>query len=248
MNISGNAVFIPGATSGIGRGLAERFADAGNKVIVAGRRRHLVEEIVAGHDNIEGFVLDVTDPRSIDAAVSTIKTAFPETNVLITVAGIMLPEDIHTDAFLPTSEATITTNLLGPIRLIGALTEFLAAKDEAAILTVSSGLAFVPRPDTPTYSATKAAMHSFTESLRIQLSNTNLQVIEIVPPAVRTALMNQQNAEHAMPLDDFLSEAMELLESEPDADEILVENVKFLRYAEANGKYDEVLGRLSALA
>ena len=246
MNISGNTIFIPGATSGIGRGLAQRFADAGNTVIVAGRRRHLVEELVAGHENIEGFVLDVTDPRSIDAAVSTIKTGFPETNVLITVAGIMLPEDVHDDAFLPTAEATVTTNLLGPIRLIGALTEFLAAKDDAAILTVSSGNAFVPLPVTPTYSATKAAIHSFTESLRVQLSDTNIQVIEIVPPAVRTALMNQENSENAMPLDDFLSEVMELLASQPDADEILVENVKFFRYAEANGNYREVLRQLSA--
>jgi uncharacterized oxidoreductase len=146
MNISGNTIFIPGATSGIGRGLAERFADAGNTVIVAGRRRHLVEELVAGHENIESFVLDVTDPRSIDAAVSTIKTGFPETNVLITVAGIMQPEDLHADAFLPTAEATVTTNLLGPIRLIGALTEFLAAKDDAAIVTVSSGWRSCPCP------------------------------------------------------------------------------------------------------
>jgi uncharacterized oxidoreductase len=244
MNISGNTIFIPGATSGIGRGLAQRFADAGNNVIVAGRRQHLVEEIAAGHDNIEGFALDVTDPRSIAAAVSTIETSFPETNVLITVAGIMRPEDVHTDAFLPTAEATVTTNLLGPIRLIAALTEFLAAKDDAAILTVSSGLAFVPLPITPTYNATKAAIHSFTQSLRIQVSDTNIQVIEIVPPAVRTALMNLENAEHAMPLDDFLSEVMELLASEPEADEILVENVRFLRYAEANGNYREVLGRL----
>ena len=244
MNISGNTIFIPGATSGIGRGLAERFADAGNNVIVAGRRRHLVAEIAAGRDSIEGLVLDVTDPQSIQAAVSPIETSFPETNVLVTVAGIMRPEDVHTDAFLPTAEATVATNLLGPIRMIGALTEFLAAKDDAAILTVSSGLAFVPLPLTPTYNATKAAIHSFTESLRIQLSDTGVQVIEIVPPAVRTTLMNLENAEHAMPVDDFLDEVMDLLESEPDADEILVENVKPLRYAEANGNYAEVLGRL----
>jgi uncharacterized oxidoreductase len=246
MNITGNTIFIPGGTSGIGRGLAERLADVGNKVIIAGRRQQLVEEIVAGNDNIEGFVLDVTDPQSIDRAVATVTSSFPETNVVITVAGIMLPEDVHTDAFLPTAEATVTTNLLGPIRLIGRLTEFLAAKDDAAILTVSSGLAFVPLPITPTYNATKAAIHSFTQSLRVQLADTNVQVIEIVPPAVRTALMGQENAEHAMPLDDYLSEVMELLQTEPDAEEILVENVKFLRYAEVNGNYDEVLGRLSA--
>jgi uncharacterized oxidoreductase len=248
MNITGNTIFIPGGTSGIGRGLAERLADVGNKVIIAGRRQQLVEEIVAGNDNIEGFVLDVTDPQSIDRAVATVTSSFPETNVVITVAGIMLPEDVHTDAFLPTAEATVTTNLLGPIRLIGRLTEFLAAKDDAAILTVSSGLAFVPLPITPTYNATKAAIHSFTESLRVQLADTNVQVIEIVPPAVRTALMGQENSEHAMPLDDYLSEVIELLQTEPDAEEILVENVKFLRYAEANGNYDEVLGRLRALS
>ena len=245
MNVSGNTIFIAGATSGIGRGLAERFANTGNNVIIAGRRQQLVDEIVAGHDNIEGFVLDVTDPVSIEAAVSTIKTTFPETNVLITVAGIMVPEDLHTDSFLPTAEATVKTNLVGPMRLIGALTEFLAAKDAAAILTISSGLAFVPLPITPTYNATKAAIHSFTESLRIQLSNTSVQVIEIVPPAVRTTLMGQQDAENAMPLDDFIGEVIGLLETQPDADEILVENVKFFRLAEAEGRYDDVLEMLA---
>ena len=245
MNVSGNTIFIAGATSGIGRGLAERLANTGNKVIIAGRRQHLVDEIVSSHDNIEGLVLDVTDPVSIEAAVSTIKTTFPDTNVLITVAGIMVPEDLHTDSFLPTAEATVKTNLVGPMRLIGALTEFLAAKDAAAILTISSGLAFVPLPITPTYNATKAAIHSFTESLRIQLSDTSVQVIEIVPPAVRTTLMGQQDAENAMPLDDFIGEVIGLLETQPDADEILVENVKFFRLAEAEGRYDDVLEMLA---
>ena len=137
------------------------------------------------------------------------------------------------------------TNLVGPMRLIGALTEFLAAKDAAAILTISSGLAFVPLPITPTYNATKAAIHSFTESLRIQLSDTSVQVIEIVPPAVRTTLMRQQDAENAMPLDDFIGEVIGLLETQPDADEILVENVKFFRLAEAEGRYDDVLEMLA---
>jgi uncharacterized oxidoreductase len=246
VNISGNTVFIPGATSGIGLALAQRLAQAGNKVIIAGRRQHLIDQIVADNDNIDGFALDVTDPNSIDTAVDTLKTQFPETNVLIAVAGIQLPEDLHSSGFLETAEATVMTNLLGPIRLIGALTEFFAGKESAAILTVSSGLAFVPLPITPTYNATKAAIHSFTESLRVQLSDTNIQVIEIVPPAIRTTLMGQENAESAMPLDAFLDEAMALLESEPDADELLVDRVKWQRFAEAEGRYDDVLGVLSA--
>ena len=246
MNISENTIFIPGATSGIGRGLAERFAAAGNHVIVAGRRQELIDELVASHDRIDGFVLDVSDPDAIAEAISTITTRFPATNVLITCAGIMEPEDLHTAAFLPTAEATVTTNLLGPIRLIAGLTEHLAAQDDAAIVTVTSGLAFVPLPLTPTYSATKAAIHSFTEAMRVQLADTSVQVIEIAPPAVQTALMGQEDAENAMPLEEFLSEVMALLEREPEAKEILVERVKFLRHAEVNGNYDEVLGMLAA--
>ena len=115
MKISGNTIFIPGATSGIGRGFAERFADAGNKVIVAGRRPQLIEEITSSHHNIEGFVLDVVDAQLIDGAVSMIRMRFPDTNVLMPVTGIQLPEDVHTAAFLATAEATVATNLLEPI-------------------------------------------------------------------------------------------------------------------------------------
>jgi uncharacterized oxidoreductase len=246
MDISGNTIFIPGATSGIGLGFAQRFAAAGNRVVIAGRRRHLIDQIVAENDNIDGFVLDVTDPASIEAAAETVKTRFPDTNVIALVAGIQLPENLHNGEFLKTAEDTVATNLLGPIRLIASFSGFLAEKEDAAILTVSSGLAFVPLPLTPTYNATKAGIHSFTESLRVQLADTNIQVIEIAPPPVRTTLMGQENAEEAMPLEDFLDEVMELLRAEPDAKEILVEPVKFLRFAVAEGRYDEVLDALAA--
>jgi short-subunit dehydrogenase involved in D-alanine esterification of teichoic acids len=103
----------------------------------------------------------------------------------------------------------------------------------------------VPLPLTPTYSATKAAIHSLTCGIRVQLADTGIQVIELVPPAVQTPLMGQENSEQAMPLEDYLSEVMTLLETRPDADEILVENVKFLRFAEAQGRYDQVLSLLS---
>ncbi|MGW1564083.1 SDR family oxidoreductase [Streptomyces sp. NPDC002144] len=246
MRTTGNTIFIAGATSGIGLGLALSLHAAGNKVIVGGRREEQLRRITAEHPGIEAVVIDVTDSASIQAASEAVQTRFPDTNVLITMAGIMQPEDFHTAGFLGTAEATVATNLLGPLRLIAAFTEFLAAKPEATLMTVSSGLAFVPLPLTPTYSATKAAIHSLTCAVRIQLADTGIQVIELVPPAVRTALMGQENAENAMPLEDFLSEVMTLLETQPDAHEVLVENVKFLRFAEANGSYDQVLGLLSS--
>ena len=143
------------------------------------------------------------------------------------------------------SEHTVSTNLLGPLRMTQALLPHLLDRDDAAIVNVSSGLAFVPLPATPTYNATKAAIHSFSESLRIQLADTSVQVIELVPPAVRTTLMGQQDDERAMPLEEFLSAAVSLLQSEPDAKEIIVDQVKFLRYAEATGSYDRVLAMLS---
>jgi uncharacterized oxidoreductase len=115
-------------------------------------------------------------------------------------------------------------------------------------MNVSSGLAFVPLPLTPTYNATKAAIHSLTESLRVQLADSGVQVLELVPPAVRTALMNQTESEQAMPLEQFLDEVMEILRTRPDDVQILVENVRFLRFAEANGAYDTVLGLLSGFA
>ncbi|MEA9984672.1 MULTISPECIES: SDR family oxidoreductase [Subtercola] len=245
MKLTANTIFIPGATSGIGLGLALRFHRAGNTVIIGGRRQALLEQIARENPGIHTVVIDTADASSITSTAADVQKRFPQTNVVITVAGIMLPENLNTADFLATAESTVHTNLLGPIRLIAAFTEFLAGQDEATIMTVSSGLAFVPLPFTPTYSATKAAIHSFTQSLRVQLAATSIQVIELVPPAVQTALMGQEESANAMPLNDFLTEVMAILEAQPEADEILVENVNFLRFAEARGSHDEVLSLLS---
>jgi uncharacterized oxidoreductase len=245
MNITDNTIFIAGATSGIGLGLALRFHTAGNQVIIGGRRRALLDQISAEHPGINTVLIDTTDPDSISTAATDVLTRFPELNVLVAMSGIMEPEDVHTGDFLPVAERTVTTNLLGPIRLIAAFTEQLARRPHAAIITVSSGLAFVPLPYTPTYNATKAAIHSLSRGIRVQLADTGIQVIELIPPAVRTTLMGQQDSDHAMPLMTFLDETMMLLETLPDADEIVVDNVKFLRDAEINGSYDHVLGLLS---
>jgi uncharacterized oxidoreductase len=245
VNLTGNTIFIPGATSGIGLGLGLRFHKVDNTVIVGGRRAELLDQIGSDQPGIHTVQIDTSDADSIATATKEVLAEHPGLNVLITMAGIMVPEDLHTPDYLEVAGRTVATNLLGPIRLIAAFTPHLATQERAAILTVSSGLAFVPLPVTPTYNATKAAIHFFTEALRVQLADTTIQVIELVPPAVRTALMNQENSPMAMPLDAFLDEVIDLVEHEPDAPEILVENVKFLRYATANGTYDETFAMLS---
>lgn len=245
MNITGNTIFIPGATSGIGLGLALRFQQAGNTVIVGGRRTDRLEQITAENPGIHAVTIDTSDPASIQAAYEKVTAEHPDLNVLITMAGLMAPEDLHTPDFLPTAETTVTTNLLGPIRLVAAFVPFLAKQDHATLMTVSSGLAFVPLPMTPTYSATKAAIHSFTDSLRVQLADTSIDVVELAPPGVQTEIMGGAMNATNMPLEDFLDEVMKLLQTQPDAEQILVENVKYLRFAEANGVYKEALGMLS---
>ena len=246
MNITGNTIFIPGATSGLGLGLALRFQAAGNHVIVGGRRTELLDRIVAENPGIDSVQIDTADAVSIERATQRVVAEHPELDAVILMAGIMQPEDLHSAGFLDTAERTITTNLLGPIRLIAALVPHLASRPSATIMTVSSGLAFVPLPATPTYSATKAAIHSFTQSLRVQLADTSIEVLELAPPAVATSLMGQEDDPNAMPVEEFLDETMSILASQPDAPEILVSRVNFLRFAEREGRTDEVLTILSA--
>ncbi|MDR7277184.1 SDR family oxidoreductase [Catenuloplanes atrovinosus] len=245
MKITGNTVFIPGATSGIGLGLALRLQAKGNTVIVGGRRTELLERIAAERPGIGTVTVDTTDPASITAARDELAGRYPALDTLITMAGIMEPEDLRVPASLDVAERTVEVNLLGPIRLINAFLPGLLGRPAATIMTVTSGLAYVPLAATPTYNATKAAIHSYTESLRVQLTGSDVQVIELVPPATRTTLMNQQNSDVAMPLEDFLDEVMSLLEADPEAEQILVERVKWQRNAEAEGRYADVLGVLS---
>lgn len=245
MKNTGNTILITGGTSGIGLGLALRLHEAGNSVIVAGRRKNLLDEITAAHPGIDALVLDVEDPDSITRARDTLAVSHPELNVLINNAGIMLQESVLDPAGLKTAEKHVMINLLGTIRITYAFLPQLVNKADAVVMNVTSSLAFVPFPITPTYSATKAALHSFTQSLRIQLAHTGVQVIEVIPPNVRTTLLGQQDDDQAMPLDEFLSETLELLAENPDAKELVVERARFLRNAEANGSYDDVLAMLS---
>jgi uncharacterized oxidoreductase len=248
MNISGNTVFIPGSTSGIGLALAVELQARGNTVIVGGRRADLLEQIAARHPGLDTVQVDTSDPASIDSAAKEVLARHPDLNVLIAMAGIMRIEDWRRrEEFLASAESVITTNVLGPIRLIAAFTEHLQAQPNATIVTVSSGLAFTPLAVTPSYNASKAAIHMLTESIRLQFADTTVQVVELVPPSVRTSLVpGQETSEVAMPLDDFVAEALALFETEPDAREVQVERVKFLRYGEARGDYDQVVATLNA--
>jgi uncharacterized oxidoreductase len=248
MNISGNTVFIPGATSGIGLALALALQARGNRVIIGGRRAELLERIAAEHPGIDTVRIDTTDAASIESAAKEVLAKHQDLNVLVAMAGIMRIEDWHEPAsFLASAESVVTTNLLGPIRLIAAFIEHLRKQQDATIVTVSSGLAFTPLAVTPSYNASKAAIHMLSESIRLQLADTTVKIVELEPPSVRTALVpGQENSPFAMDLDEFVAEVSTLIEAQPDAKEIQVERVKFLRYGEARGDYDEVVATLNA--
>lgn len=247
MQITGNTILITGGNSGIGRALAEALHRAGNRVIIAGRNQASLDETIAANSGMTAYQFDVAKGDSIRPFAEQVVADFPSLNVLVNNAGIMRAENLLSQPeYLADMEATITTNLLGPIRLTAALLPHLQKQTRSTIINVSSGLAFVPLAKTPTYCATKAALHSYTQSLRLQLQGTNTQVIELVPPAVATELMPGASANpNAMPLESFIAESMELLENNPDAPEICVEQVKFLRGAEARNEFDTVLTTLN---
>jgi uncharacterized oxidoreductase len=247
MTPSGNTILVTGGTSGIGRELAIRLHQAGNTVIVAGRRQALIDELTAAHPGMSGYVLDVADGEAIQTFAAQVVADHPALNVLFNNAGIMVAEDLTAAAgFLATAEATVVTNLLGPIRLTAALLPHLLAQSRAAILNTTSGLAFVPLAATPTYSATKAALHSYSQSLRHQLRHTAVEVIEVAPPGVQTDLMpGHAENEQMMPLADYIDETMALLTQQPTLVENTVGRVQFLRRAEAEGRFDQAFAALN---
>ena len=233
MKTTDNTILVTGGGSGIGRGLAEAFHRLGNQVVIAGRGQRTLDETTAANPGMKSVTLDVSDPKSIQSFAAQVTKEFPSLNVLINNAGIMQPENLLEKPDAPVAEAIVTTNLLGPIRLTAALLPPLRKQPRATIMTVSSGLTFVPLAMTPTYCATKAAIHSYTQSLRYQLKSTKVEVIELIPPHVQTTLMGDQQAEdpRAMPLKEFIDEVMDILQSQPNAKEICVKRVYPLRFA-----------------
>jgi uncharacterized oxidoreductase len=239
MQISGNTILITGGGSGIGRALAEAFQTEGNQVIIAGRRQLALDAATADNPGMKSIVLDVESDEAIRNGAAQLKRDYPALNVVIHNAGIMRMESIQAGK-VEDAAATIATNLLAPIRLNAELLPLLESQPHATILTVSSGLAFVPTAMAPTYCATKAAIHSYTQSLRYQLKDTAVQVIELIPPYVQTELTGaaQANDPNAMPLSDFIAETMQILKATPAVTEVCVERVKPLRFAEVSGGYD----------
>jgi uncharacterized oxidoreductase len=246
MKLTDNTILITGGGTGIGRALAHRFADYGNTVIVTGRTQGSLEEAIAGRDAMVAYILDMADADAIRTFAPKVVERYPALNIVINNAGIMRFEDLTQPRDLRGAEATVVTNLLGPIRLTDALTGHLVATPGAAIVNVTSGLAFVPLVSTPTYNATKAALHSYTVSLRHQLEGA-VEVIELVPPAVQTDLTpGQATREGYLALDAYIDEVMALFAQSPTPAEILVERVKFLRNAEAEGRFDAAMAAVNA--
>ncbi len=248
MKPGGNTILITGGGSGIGAALAHRLHDAGNRVIVAGRRVDTLKAACEGRADMHAIALDVDDAASLADFAGRVLAAHPGLNVLVNNAGIMRFEDVGNARDLSDAAATIETNLLGPIRLIDALIDHLVATPDAAIVNLTSGLAFVPLTAAPTYSATKAAIHSYTVSLREELKN-RVEVIEIAPPGVQTDLTpGQEDRPAYMPLDAFADEVMALWQQQPTPPEILVDRVRPLRFAEAEHRFGETVGQLNAFA
>ena len=227
MNLTGNTIFITGGGSGIGRGLAEALHALGNQVIISGRRKGHLEATTKANPGMKSVELNVEDPASIASVAKRLIADFPKLNVLINNAGVMQIDDasgVIDDAQLT---STITTNLLGPIRLTSALIEHLKKQKQAAVIYNTSVLGYVPLALAAVYSSTKAAMHSYTLSQRYKLRGTSVSVLEIAPPWVQTDLLNSNEEPRAMPLKEFIDETIKVLGT--NAEEILVERAKPLR-------------------
>jgi uncharacterized oxidoreductase len=249
MEMTGNTILITGGTSGIGRALAEQFHGRGNQIIIAGRRQHLLDEITHAHPTMRGLRVDIEDDEALDAFAVEVAAEFPKLNVLVNNAGISRMEELTGEAAnFATSREIVQTNILGTMQITGALLPVLQRQSSATIITTSSGLAFVPRNNFPTYCATKAFLHSWVQSLRVQLRATAIEILELIPPYVQTELAGAEQARdpHAMPLDAYIAEVMDRLgDRDCPGGEILVERVRQLRWAERTGDYDKVYATMN---
>lgn len=244
----GNSILVTGGGSGIGRALASEFHRVGNRVVIAGRRLEVLEGVAGAHPGMIPLLLDLAKPETIPDFAARLAADCPDLNVLVNNAGALKTEN---KIDLAVAEEMVATNLLGPIRLTAALLPHLLARPSATILNVSSSLGFVPLVHAPTYGAAKAALHSWTVSIREQLRATNIEVIELIPPAVQTELTPGQSSNpHALPLDTFIAETMAQLRESPTPQEICGARAQVFRGvvdAESFGrKMREIAGRKPA--
>ncbi len=249
MKMTGNTILVTGGTSGIGRALAEALHDRGNRVIVAGRRQAQLDEITAGRPGMAGLRLDLGDPASLRHLVGDVRARFPELNALVANAGISGTEDLVDAWDMSAAEAMVETNILGTLRVTGALLPVLRRRPDAAIMVTTSNLAFVPKARFPTYCATKAFLHSWLQSLRHQLRDLPVEVLELAPPYVRTELTGAHQASdpRGMPVDAYVAEVMRLLDARDHPEgEVLVERARGERSAERDGRYRAVFAAVNA--
>ncbi len=188
MKMTGNTILLTGGSTGIGLSLAVRFLEAGNRVLICGRRKDKLEEAQKAHPGLGIFVCDVSKQADREALFAYTVREFPGTNVLFNNAGVMRYLNLEGSQSWKVAEEEIATNLFAPIHLSMLFVEHLAGKGNATIINTTSGLSHVPLAAAPVYSATKAGLHSFTLSLRHQLARKGIQVIEVSPPHVNTDL------------------------------------------------------------
>ena len=242
MDLGNRTVLVVGGTSGIGQELARRFAAAGSTVAVAGRNPEALAAME--REGFTAFSVDVTDGSSVTALRDAALARHPGLDTVVAMSGVMVMEDLRDPAHFAATQTTIDTNLVGTIRVLDAFTPHLVGRGAGTFITVTSGIAFLPFPPMPSYAASKAGVHAYTEALRAQLADAGVEVVELVPPAVATAGQEKVNP-HALPLDEFATEVMELLARNPTPREILVKGVQMHRWAERDGTYDELVAKRS---
>lgn len=249
MKMTDNTILITGATSGIGRALAEALHDRGNRVIITGRRQDLIDAVTAGRPGMSGLTLDLADPASLTRLKDEIGRRFADLNVLIANAGISKTEDMTSDDWsTEDAELVVETNIVGVLRTVAALLPLLKRQRQATIMATSSALAFVPRADFPSYCASKAFLHSWLISLRHQLRHMPIEVLELSPPYVQTKLTGagQLADPRAMPLDAFTAEVMAMLEERRHpGGELLLPRDHVRRFAERDGSHDRIFAMLN---
>lgn len=188
MELSNNTILITGGSSGIGLALAQQLSTIGNRVIICGRNQEALNKAKAIHPNLIIFRCDIANAGSRRDLLDWLKVEHPQLNILINNAGVQFHRNVHGSNPFDGIDEEIGINFTAQVHMIGDLFSLLRQQSQATIVNVTSGLAFSPMADIPVYSATKAAMHSFTLSLRHQLRNTNIKVIELAPPMIDTSL------------------------------------------------------------